>query len=108
MRGTLEQQVGDERIREARIAFRNGTEISLRDATVRSDSVIGFSADGRERRAILLADVASIEHREVSVVQTGTLVVVAAAVAYVAYIYAAFARLGPTWTAVPSPAPSVR
>jgi len=63
MRGTLEQQVGEEHIREARLAFRNGDEISLRDVTVRSDSVIGFADDGRERRAIPLAEVASIEHR---------------------------------------------
>jgi hypothetical protein len=33
MHGTLEQQVGDEHIRAARIALRNGTEIPLRDVT---------------------------------------------------------------------------
>jgi hypothetical protein len=44
MHGTLEQQVGDEHIRVARIVLRNGTEISLRDVTVRSDSVIAFVA----------------------------------------------------------------
>ena len=105
MRGTLEQQVGEEHIREARLAFRNGDEISLRDVTVRSDSVIGFD-DGRERRAIPLAELASIEHREVSVLHTGAAMGATAAVAYVAFICITFARLGPNWTAVPSPAPS--
>src|SRR6478609_2735189 len=79
---------------------------SLRDVTVRSDSVIGFAADGRERRAIPSAEVASIEHREVSVLRTGAAMGATAAVGYVAFICIAFARLGPNWTAVPSPAPS--
>ena len=106
MRGTLEQQVGEEHIREARLAFRNGDEISLRDVTVRSDSVIGFADNGRVRRAIPLAEVTSLEHREVSVVRTGAAMAATAAVAYVAFICIAFARLGPNWTAVPSPASS--
>lgn len=108
MRGTLGQQVGDGPIREARIAFRNGTEISLRDVTIRADSVIGFADDGRARRAIPLAEVASVEHREVSVLQTGTVIALTAAVAYVAFIVSAFARLGPNWTALPSSVPSAR
>jgi len=103
MRGTLEQQVGDERIRQARITFRNGTELSLRDVTVRSDSVIGFADDGRERRAIPFPDVASVEHSEVSVLRTGALLVGTAAVAYVAFIVSVFSQLGPNWTVVPSP-----
>ena len=108
MRGTLEQRVGDERIREARITLRSGDEISLRDVTVRSDSVIGFADDGRVRRAVPFAEVASIEQREVSVLQTGAVMVATAGVAYVAFIFIAFSRLGPNWSAAPSPVPSAR
>jgi hypothetical protein len=108
MHETLDQQVGERSIRQARLTLRNGTEVSLRNVTVGSDSVIGFADDGRERRAIPVADVASVEHSEVSVLRTGALVVVTAAVAYVALIYIALSRLGPNWTAVPSPAPSTR
>lgn len=95
--------MGSDRIRQARITLRNGTELSLRDVTVRSDSVIGFADDGRERRAIPFPEVASIERHEVSALRTGALLVGTAAVAYVAFIVSVFSRLGPNWTAVPSP-----
>ncbi len=93
--------MGEQHIHAARIAFRNGTELSLRDVTVRSDSVIGFADDGRERRAIPSVDIAWIEQREVSVLQTGALVVVTAAIAYVATVAIAFYQLGSNWTAAP-------
>lgn len=108
MHGTLEQQVGDEHIRAARIALRNGTETLLRDVTVRSDSVIGVADDGRERRALPFTEVAMIEHREVSVLRTGAVMPVTAAVWYVAFVATALASLGPNYTAVPSPAPNAR
>jgi hypothetical protein len=108
MRGTIEQQVRDEHIREARIALRNGSETSLRDVTVRADSVIGFADDGRERRAIPFAEVAMIERREVSILRTGAVMVATVAIGYVAFVAAAFASLGPNWTAVPTPAPGSR
>jgi hypothetical protein len=100
--------VGDEHIRAARIALRNGTEISLRDVTVRSDSVIGFAEDERERRALPFTEVAMIERREVSVLRTGAVMLVTVVVGYVAFVAIALASLGPNYSAVPSPAPSAR
>jgi hypothetical protein len=108
LRGTVEQRVGEEHIHVARVTLRNGTVLSLRDVTVRSDSVIGFTDDGRERRAIPAGEVAWIEQREVSVLQTGALLLATAAVAYVAIVIAALSRLGPNWTAVPSRGVSAR
>jgi len=108
MRGTIELQVGDEHIREARIALRNGTETSLRDVTVRADSLIGFADDGRERCAIPFGEVVMIERREVSILRTGAVMAATVAVGYVVFLAVAFARLGPNWTAVPTPAPGAR
>jgi hypothetical protein len=108
MRGTLDRQVGDERIRQARITYRNGTEIYLRDVTVRSDSVIGFADDGRERRAIPYGEVAAVERQQISVVRTGAVVLLTAAVATVAFIVSAFAQLDENWSAAPMPAPPAR
>ena len=108
MRGTLVQQVGEVHIRQARLTLRNGTETSLRDVTVRSDSVIGLADDGRVRRAVPFANVASIEKRQVSILRTGAVMAGTAALTYVALVVIAFSQLPPNWSAVPSPAPSVR
>ena len=68
--GTLDQQVGVEPISRARIGLRDGSELPLRDVTVRADSVIGYSESTRERRALPAADVASIHRRQLSAVRT--------------------------------------
>jgi len=75
MRRPLEQQVGDEHIGKAWLTFRNGPEASLRDVTVRADSVIGYVDDWHERRAIPFADVMRIERQQVSIARTGALVI---------------------------------
>jgi hypothetical protein len=102
--GPLEQQVGREPIREARLIFRNGTEVSLENVTVRSDSVIGFAEKGRDRRAFSFADVASIEQRQVSGLRTSGVVLATTTVALAALILAALVAAGPGLGAA-SPAP---
>lgn len=55
-----------------RVVMRDSTQLELRDATVRADSVVGLV--GGERRAIARADVARIEARKVSAGRTVGLV----------------------------------
>jgi len=68
--GRPDQQVGVEPISHARLTFRNGAELPLRDVTVRADSVIGYSDNPRERRALPVSDIASIHRRQFSAVRT--------------------------------------
>lgn len=82
--GTPQQQVVGESLGQARLSFRNGTHRALHDVTVRTDSVIGFAGNLRERRAMPVADVVFIERQQVSIRRTGALVVATAMVAYVA------------------------
>lgn len=93
-RGALDQQAGSEPIRNARLTLRNGTEISLHDVTVRSDSVIGFAGDARERRAFPTPDVVSIAQRELSVGRSSIVVVGAVAIAFLVMVGAAIGQLG--------------
>ena len=79
MRRPLEQQIGDEHIGWARLTFRSGSEMSLREVTVRADSVIGYADDWHERRAIPFAYVMRIERQQVSIARTGALLISAAA-----------------------------
>ena len=81
--GTLDQQAGVEPISSARLRLRSGAELVLRDATVRSDSVIGYTEGPRDRRALSVADVASIDRRSLSAGRTAGVVVGGAAVAVV-------------------------
>ena len=102
-RGALNQQTGSEPIRNARLSLRNGTEISLHDVTVRSDSVIGFAGDARERRAFPSPDVASIAQRELSVGRSSIVVVGAVAIAFLVMVGAAIGQLGNNIGATPAP-----
>lgn len=91
--GTPEQQTGAQRISHARLRLRDGSEIQLHDVTVSADSVIGFPGAGRERRAVPVADVASIERRQLSAARTAALVVGTATVATLVLVGAAWASV---------------
>ncbi len=75
------EQAGTGIISEARLSLRNGTQPSLRDVRVRSDSVVGFAGNLWVRRAIPAADVVFIERHEVSTRRTSALLLGTAAVA---------------------------
>ena len=102
-RGALDQQAGAEPIHNARLTLRNATEISLHDVTVRSDSVIGFAGDARERRAFPTPDVVSIAQRELSVGRSSIVVVGAVAIAFLVMVGAAIGQLGNNIGATPAP-----
>ena len=101
--GTLEQQAGAEPISLARLRLRSGAELVLRDATVRSDSVIGYTESPRERRALPVADVASIDRHSLSAGRTAGVVVGGAAVAAVVMYGLAFSAFQKSINAVPAP-----
>ena len=101
-RRALDERAGSEPIRNARLTLRNGTEISLHDVTVRSDSVIGF-AGARERRAFPAPDVVSIAQRELSVGRSSIVVVGAVAIAFLVMVGAAIGQLGNNIGATPAP-----
>jgi len=101
--GAREQQAGAEPIRHARLTLRNGAEISLHDVTVRSDSVIGFAGDARERRAFPYADVAAVEQRELSIGRTAALVGGAAVITFLVLLAAAMGQLANNIGATPAP-----
>lgn len=103
LREPREQQAGEKPIRDARLTLRNGTEISLHDVTVRSDSVIGFAGDARERRAFPSADVASIAQRKMSVARSSILVVGAATLTFLILVAAAMGQLANNIGATPAP-----
>ena len=100
---TPDQQSGAEPIARARLRLRSGAELSLRDARVRSDSVVGYADDPRERRALPIGDVASIERRQLSVGRTAGLVLGAAAVTTFVAAGLAVRDLGNSINAVPAP-----
>src|SRR4051794_18584634 len=98
-----DQQPGAEPISRARVRLRGDAELSLRDVSVRSDSVVGYTESPRERRAVPAVDVVSIDRRQLSVGRTAGLVVGAAAViTFVAYGLA-IRDLGNSINAVPAP-----
>ena len=100
---TLDQQADAEPIPRARVRFRSGGELTLREVTVRSDSVIGLAESPRERRALPRADVASIDRRQLSVGRTAGLAVGAAAVTVIVAYGMALGELGKSINAVPAP-----
>jgi hypothetical protein len=102
-RGALDRQAGSEPIRNARLTLRNGTQISLHDVSVRSDSVIGFAGDARERRAFPTPDVVSIAQRELSVGRSSIVVVGAVVIAFLVMVGAAIGQLGNNIGATPAP-----
>jgi hypothetical protein len=100
---TPDPQAGTEPIARARLRLRSGAELSLRDVSVRSDSALGYTGNPRERRAVPMADVASIERRQFSVGRTAGLVLGAVAVTtFVAYGLA-IRDLGNSINAAPAP-----
>ena len=101
-RRALDERAGSEPIRNARLTLRNGTEISLHDVTVRSDSVIG-GAGARDRRAFPAPDVVSIAQRELSVGRSSIVVVGAVTVAFLVVLGAAIGQLGNNIGATPAP-----
>jgi hypothetical protein len=101
--GPVGQQVSDERIRQARLTLTNHAQLTLRDVTVRHDSVIGFFGDARERRAVPVADVTSIDRRQVSAGRTTAAVVGSAAAAFVVMLGLAIAAFSGDVHAVPAP-----
>jgi len=101
--GTLDQQAGAEPISRGRLRLRSGAELSLRDVAVRGDSVIGYAGSPRERRALAVADVASVERRQLSVGRTVAVVVGAAVVTTIVAFGLAMRDLGNSINAVPTP-----
>jgi len=98
IQGASDQQVSNKPISEARLTLRSGAQLTLHDVTVRSDSVIGFFGDLRDRRAVPVADVTSIDQREVSAGRTTATVLGASAVAFAALIVVALFASGATVT----------
>ena len=96
-------QAGAQPIRDARVTFHSGAELTLHDVTVRTDSVIGFVGDARERRAYATPDVVSIARRELSVGRSSIVVVGAVAVAFLVVLGAAIGQLGNNIGATPAP-----
>lgn len=99
----VSQQASNEHIPQARLTLRSYAQLTLSDVTVRADSVIGFFGDTRERRAVPVADVTSIERRQVSAGRTAGVVVGSAALAFVVMLGVAIASLGGSINAVPAP-----
>jgi hypothetical protein len=96
-------QAGTEPIARARLRLRSGAELSLRDVSVRSDSAVGYTAGPRDRRAVPITDVASIERRQLSVGRTAGVVVGAAAVTTIVAFGLAMRDLSNSINAVPAP-----
>jgi hypothetical protein len=61
--GTAEDNVGGPSINRARLVMRDGSEIILRDATIRPDSIIGKAVETRVRRAVATTDVSYVDSR---------------------------------------------
>ena len=61
--GTPEENVGRPSIGRARLLMRDGSEMILRDALIRPDSIIGKTVKTYERRAVATADVSSVDSR---------------------------------------------
>ncbi len=99
---TLDQQVAVEPIPHARLRLRSGSEFSLEDVKVRSDSVLGYSTSTREWRAFPVGSVASIERRGVSAGRTAAVVVGTAAVGAVVIYGLAYASFLKSVNAVPA------
>jgi hypothetical protein len=92
--GPVANEVSDAPIREARVTLRNGTRLSLRDVTVRTDSVIGFAAQGPERHSVPAADVMYVDRRQLSAGRTTAVVVGSLAGATLVLFGIAIASLG--------------
>jgi len=61
--GTAADNVSAPAIHRARLVMHDGSEVILRDAQIRSDSVVGKNVRTYERRAFPTADVAYVDSR---------------------------------------------
>ena len=61
--GTAEDNVSAPSIHRARLVMRDGSAIILRDAQIRSDSIVGRNVQSYERSAVATADVAYVDSR---------------------------------------------
>jgi len=61
--GTAEDNVCAPAISRARLVMHDGSEVILRDAVIRPDSIVGKNVRTYERRAVPLADVAWVDSR---------------------------------------------
>lgn len=91
----------------ALVVLRDGTRRSLRDVTVRADSVVGHAGDERTRVAVARTEVASVQTRQVSAGRTIGLVVGVVAVVALAALVAVVKAFGEGFTAAPSPTPAL-
>jgi hypothetical protein len=61
--GTAEENVGRPSIGRARLVLRDGSELILRDALIRPDSIVGKTVKTYERRAVATGDVSYVDSR---------------------------------------------
>lgn len=61
--GSAEDNVSVPMIHRARLVMRDGSEVILRDAQIRPDSIIGKNLQTYERRAVPTANVAYVDSR---------------------------------------------
>jgi len=105
--GTAEANVGRPSINRARLVLTDGSELILRDATIRPDSIVGKTVETRVRRAVATADVSYVDARRPWTQRTaGGLAGLAVAgaitaiiVGFTAYITGGYAAQSPTSTA---------
>jgi hypothetical protein len=61
--GSAAENVGRPSINRARLVLRDGSELILRDATIRPDSIVGNTVETRARRAVATGDVSYVDSR---------------------------------------------
>src|SRR4051812_40285727 len=61
--GTAEENVGRPAIGRVRLVLHDGSDVILRDATIRADSIVGKALETRVRRAVATADVSYVDAR---------------------------------------------
>lgn len=61
--GTAEDNVAAPQINRARLVMHDGSEVILRDAVIRPDSIVGKNVQTYERRAVPTTDVAYVDSR---------------------------------------------
>jgi hypothetical protein len=61
--GTAQDNVCVPQIHRARLVMNDGSEVILRDATIRPDSIVGKNVQTYERRAVPTASVAYVDSR---------------------------------------------
>ena len=89
----LEHTSDVDTVARARVTWRDGSRIELRDVVVRADSVLGRSGETAARIALARAQITTIETRAVSTLRTVSLVVGVAAVVTVFAIGKAISEL---------------